>query len=93
MMLGKKFFEDCLEAQKDCKCALEDAKASLKKMKKAAERCSYLNDIFLFEFNDENKAMECLELYNSFSEFVNKYQNQVDEYIGIILDYDEMLSI
>jgi len=42
---------------------------------------------------DENKAMECLELYNSFSEFVDKYQNHVDNYIGLILDYDEMLNI
>lgn len=93
MMLGKKFLEDCLEGQKDCKRALEDSKASLKNMKEAAERCSYLADMFLFVFNDEDQAMESLELYNSFSEFADKYQRHVDMYIGLILDYDEMMDV
>ncbi len=93
MMLGKKFFEDCLKEQNDCKRALEENKVSLKKMKEAAERCSQLTDLFLFVFNDEKKAMECLELYNSFLEFVDKYQKCVDNYVGLILDYDEMMDV
>lgn len=93
MMLGKKFFEDCLKKQNDCKSALEDNKASLKNMKEVAEMCSYLADMFLFVLNDEDKAMECLELHNSFSELADKYQKHVDTYIGLILEYDEMMNI
>lgn len=93
MILGKKFINDCLKNQNECKLHLEKNKELVREMKSHVERCSYLTDMFLFVFKDEANAMECLELHRCYSQHLNSFQDNVNTYIGLILSYDEMMGV